>query len=104
MYSFECYSKEVLKFNEKLGVDAISRASKPSRKPFEAIKIMGIKAEETAVIGDQLFTDIYGGNKLNMFTILVKPIATKEFIFVRMKRLAEKFVLARHAKSNQKKT
>ena len=69
---------------------------------FEGNKIMGIKAEETAVIGDQLFTDIYGGNKLNMFTILVKPIATKEFIFVRMKRLAEKFVLARHAKSNQK--
>ena len=51
---------------------------------------MGIKAEETAVIGDQIFTDIYGGNKLNMFTILVKPIATKEFILVRIKRLAEK--------------
>ena len=97
--------KRVLKFNEKLGFDAISRASKPSRKPFlKAIKLMGIKAEETAVIGDQLFTDIYGGNKLNMFTILVKPIATKEFILVRMKRLAEKFVLARHAKSNQKRT
>jgi predicted HAD superfamily phosphohydrolase YqeG len=39
-----------------------------------------------------------------MFTILVKPIATKEFVLVRMKRLAEKFVLARHAKSNQKRT
>jgi|LFRM01.1.fsa_nt_gb HAD superfamily phosphatase (TIGR01668 family) len=97
--------KRVLKFNEKLGVDAISRASKPGKKSFlRAIKIMGIKAEETAVIGDQIFTDIYGGNKLNMFTILVKPIATKEFILVRIKRLAEKFVLAKHAKSNQKRT
>lgn len=97
--------KRVSRFNEKLGVDAIPRASKPGKKSFlKAIKLMGIKAEETAVIGDQLFTDIYGGNKLNMFTILVKPIASKEFIFVRIKRLAEKFILARHAKGNQKRT
>lgn len=97
--------KRVVKFNEKLGIDAISRASKPNKKSFlRAIKLMGTKAEETAVIGDQIFTDIYGGNKLNMFTVLVKPIASKEFILVRMKRRAEKFILARHAKSNQKRT
>ncbi|MDQ2086813.1 YqeG family HAD IIIA-type phosphatase [Herbivorax sp. ANBcel31] len=95
--------KRVLKFNEKLGVDAISRASKPRKKPFlKAVKLMGIRPGQIAVIGDQVFTDIYGGNKLNMFTILVTPIAVKEFILVKMKRRVEKFVLARHAKTTRK--
>jgi len=41
------------------------------------------------------FTDIYGGNKVNMFTILVTPIDKREYFFVRLKRIAEKFVLAK---------
>lgn len=97
--------KRVQKFNEKLGIDAISRAAKPKKKPFlKAIQLMGTKAKETAVIGDQIFTDIYGGNKLNMFTVLVKPIASKEFIFVRMKRGVEKLIISKYIKSNQERT
>ncbi len=91
--------KRVIKFNEKLKVYAIHNASKPSRKAFmKAVRLMDIKIEETAVIGDQIFTDIYGGNRLNMFTILVKPIDQKEIIFVRVKRIAEKYVLSKHEK------
>ncbi|TYQ15442.1 UNVERIFIED_CONTAM: hypothetical protein Cloal_1895 [Acetivibrio alkalicellulosi] len=91
--------KRVVRFNENLGVNAIPRASKPRRKSFmKALEIMEIKPEETAVIGDQIFTDIYGGNKLNMFTVLVKPIDKKEFLLIKVKRLAERFVLAKYAK------
>lgn len=48
-----------------------------------------------AVIGDQIFTDIYGGNKVNMLTVLVKPIDKKEILYVRLKRHIEKRVLKR---------
>ena len=91
--------KRVIKFNEKLKVYAIHKASKPGKKAFmKAVRLMDIKIQETAVIGDQIFTDIYGGNRLNMFTILVKPIDKKEIFFVRVKRIAEKFVLSKHEK------
>ncbi len=91
--------RRVIKFNEKLKVYAIHNASKPGRKAFmKAVRLMDIEIEETAVIGDQIFTDIYGGNRLNMFTILVKPIDQKEIIFVRVKRIAEKYVLSKHEK------
>ena len=92
--------KRVVKFNEKLKVFAIHKASKPGSKAFmKAARLMDIKVIETAVIGDQIFTDIYGGNRLNMFTILVKPIDKREVIYVRAKRIAERYVLAKHEKS-----
>jgi len=89
--------KRVIKFNEKLKIFAIHRASKPGSKAFmKAVRLMDIKPEETAVVGDQIFTDIYGGNKLNMFTILVKPIDKREFFFVRLKRFPEKYILSKY--------
>ncbi|AEV68006.1 YqeG family HAD IIIA-type phosphatase [Acetivibrio clariflavus] len=91
--------KRVIKFNEKLKVHAIHKASKPSKKAFlKAAELMGIEAEETAVIGDQIFTDIFGGNRLNMFTILVTPIDKKEVFYVKIKRIAEKYVLSKYEK------
>ncbi len=92
--------KRVVKFNEKLKVFAIHRASKPGRKAFKkAIRLMDIQTQETAVIGDQIFTDIYGGNRIGMFTILVKPIDKKEFFFVRMKRV----VLSGYRKNTERR-
>ena len=80
--------KRVIKFNEKLKIHAIHKASKPSRKAFiKAVELMKIEIEETAVIGDQIFTDIYGGNRLNMFTILVTPIDEKEIFLLELKEL-----------------
>ena len=45
--------------------------------------------EETAVIGDQLFTDIRGGNRTGLTTILVEPLDENEPITVRVKRIFE---------------
>ncbi|MGM9992525.1 MAG: YqeG family HAD IIIA-type phosphatase [Candidatus Bruticola sp.] len=48
---------------------------KPGAKPFlSAMQMMNSQPENTAVIGDQIFTDIAGGKKLGLFTILVKPL------------------------------
>ena len=95
--------KRVERFNESLKLNAIHRASKPGSKSFlKAMELMGTKPSETAVIGDQIFTDVYGGNRLNMFTILVKPIDSREFIGVRLKRALEGVVLARYYRTLQK--
>ncbi len=86
--------KRVIKFNERLQLYAIHRASKPGTKAFEkAGRLMDFKNENIAVVGDQIFTDIYGGNRVNMFTILVTPINKRESPFVMLKRLPEKLVL-----------
>ena len=59
--------KRVELFNEKLGLQAIYRASKPGMRSFKkALSMLGLKASETVVIGDQIFTDVYGGNRLGM--------------------------------------
>ncbi len=88
-------SKErVTKFNEKISAYALHRASKPSKKSLlKAAKYMEIKPEETALVGDQIFTDVLGGNKLKMFTILVNPISEKEILFIKLKRNLEKWVI-----------
>ncbi len=86
--------KRVIRFNDKLSLDAVHRAFKPRTGAFEkAQRIMGLESHDIAVIGDQIFTDIYGGNKAGMFTILVKPIDRREGIFVRLKRFPEKRIL-----------
>lgn len=36
--------------------------------------MMEAQPAQTAIIGDQLFTDIAGGNKLGLYTILVRPL------------------------------
>jgi len=55
---------------------------------------------DTAVIGDQLFTDVLGGNRLGLFTILVSPISDKEFIWTRIVRKLEKHVLRKYRQTN----
>lgn len=86
--------KRVETFNAELGLISVYKALKPRKTGFlKAIELMGIKPEQTAIIGDQIFTDIYGGKKINAFTILVKPIAFREFFLIKFKRLAEMYIL-----------
>lgn len=87
--------KRVLRFNKNIDVTAIHRAYKPAGKAFlKAARELNLEPEKIAVVGDQIFTDIHGGNKTNMFTILVKPIDKKEILYVRLKRWPEKLVLS----------
>lgn len=78
-------------FNDKLGLYARYRAFKPSNRGFlKAMTKLKLIPEETAVIGDQLFTDVRGGNRLGLTTILVEPLDVNEPITVRCKRILEK--------------
>ncbi len=79
-----------------LGIPAIHRARKPQRGGFHrALVLLGTKPGATAVIGDQLFTDIAGGNRAGMFTVLVAPLSSHEYIGTRLMRVLEKRILKR---------
>jgi HAD superfamily phosphatase (TIGR01668 family) len=80
-----------------LELPPVHRAVKPLVSPFRrAMKMLGTKPAETALIGDQIFTDILGGNLCGLYTILVVPLAGKEFWGTRLfSRPLEKIVLAR---------
>ncbi len=87
----------VSKFAENLGVGFMPRAHKPLTKNLKKIcENMKIKPHETAMVGDQLFTDILGGNNAGMFTILVEQISQKEAFSIKFKRVFEKMVLPRN--------
>jgi len=89
--------KRVDRFNEKLGLKAIHRASKPMKSAFsKALDLLGFSADEVALVGEQIFTDVYGGNRMGMYTILVKPIDRREALFVRLKRYPEKYIMKKY--------
>lgn len=75
---------------EKLGIPYESFAKKPFKKGFLKIqRILNIKPENIAVVGEQIFTDIIGGNRCNMYTILVDPICDKDYWYTAWKRPIE---------------
>ncbi|EGW40319.1 MULTISPECIES: YqeG family HAD IIIA-type phosphatase [unclassified Desulfosporosinus] len=79
---------------ERLGIPFVFRATKPRGRAFRAgMNRLGTGHKDTAVIGDQLFTDILGGNRLGLYTILVTPINENEFIGTRILRQMEKLLV-----------
>lgn len=62
-------------FANGLEVPYIGHAGKPKTPSFfKAMEQMGVTPQETAIVGDQVFTDVLGGNRAGVTTILVKPI------------------------------
>lgn len=81
-------------FNEKIQVDYVYDAHKPSTKNYKkAMKIMNTNQENTVFVGDQLFTDVWGAKRAGITSILVKPIHPKEEIQIVIKRRLERIVL-----------
>jgi len=70
-------------------------AAKPGSKGLrKALSLLDAEPTEAAMVGDQLFTDIVAGNRLGLFTVLVNPLTTREFIGTKLiSRNAERLVL-----------
>ncbi|HNX93423.1 MAG TPA: YqeG family HAD IIIA-type phosphatase [Syntrophomonas sp.] len=89
--------QRIVRISQRLGIPFIHRARKPLRRSFlQAVALMEVQTSETAVIGDQIFTDVLGGNRAGLYTILVKPLARKEFYGTKISRAMEYFVLRRY--------
>ena len=60
---------------ETLGVPFYTGAGKPSRRKLrQAVALMQLPHHQIAMVGDRLFTDVLGGNRLGLFTVLVEPM------------------------------
>ncbi len=81
-------------FCEPLGIRFIWSAKKPTSQAFlRAVQEMKVSIAETVVVGDQLFTDVLGGNLLGFHTILVVPVAQSDGFWTRFNRQLEKVAL-----------
>ena len=82
--------EKVEKVANKLEIPYKNFAMKPFKKGFLKIqKEIKEPPEKIAVVGDQLFTDIWGGNRCKMYTILVDPINPKDYWYTAWKRPIE---------------
>lgn len=89
----------VKKIAKELGMKYYYKASKPRLKGYHhIINETKIDKENILMIGDQMFTDICGGNRFGIKTVLVKPINKKEIIISRIKRPIEKMILKHYDK------
>ena len=81
-------------FNDAVKVNYMFKANKPFPANYrKAMDILGTNTENTLFVGDQIFTDVMGGNLAGIRTILVKPIHPKEEIQIVLKRIPEKLIL-----------
>ncbi len=86
--------KEVTTFKELLCVDSAYLSFKPLKRKYKKVmKIYNLQDNEIACIGDQLFFDIYGANRMKFTSILVNPISTDEYTVAKINRKLENLVI-----------
>jgi len=88
------HKDRVEKFAEEFGVFYVYDSGKPLLFGIKnAMRHLGAKRENTALVGDQVFTDVYAGKRAGLLTFMVEPIEAKETPFFGLKRKMEKIVL-----------
>ena len=90
-------------FNRGLGLYATSRSKKPLPVGFRrAMRALGVKPCECLAIGDQIFTDVWGGKNAGARAFLVPPIKDRTDWFFRLKRKLEAPIIRKYNKKNGK--
>jgi hypothetical protein len=85
------------KFAEPLGIPFVHAARKPIGSAFrKALRKLDLEPQEAVVVGDQLVTDMLGGRRVGLHTILVSPIdRSEDGLFTRLNRMIERIALYR---------
>ena len=98
------HEPRVALFNRTLGVFTTWESKKPfARAVKAACAHFNVKENEAAVIGDQIFTDVWCARNAGSLAILVKPIPYPENLFFKCKRVLEKpFIRAYRKRHNIK--
>ncbi len=91
-------------FNCTLGLPAFPKAGKPLRRGMRrALEAIGAEPGKAALLGDQIFTDVYAAHRMGMRAYTVPPIRDKRDLFTRTKRLLERPVYRAYRKREEKK-
>jgi len=73
-----------------LDVPYVAHAAKPLRRGIDAgLRTLARPANDVALVGDQLFTDVWGGRRSRLLTILVEPRSADQALLTRLKRPLE---------------
>ena len=80
---------------DTMGIPFVDRVRKPWVGGFvRSMDLMASDAASTAVFGDQIFTDVWAGNRLGLKTILLRPpLSKEEFIHTQIVRTVENVVI-----------
>lgn len=94
------YKKRIAPVKEKLRVDALAFSMKPLKSGYKKIlKRYRYDVSEIIMIGDQILTDIYGGNKVGITTLLVNPVSTHDDItWTKVNRVLERYIMKKLTK------
>ncbi|MDF1522640.1 MAG: YqeG family HAD IIIA-type phosphatase [Trueperaceae bacterium] len=85
----------VAELGASLGVPAFALSGKPFGFAFRrGLRALGTDAASTAMIGDQLFTDVLGANCAGLTSVLVTPLSPGRHAHTRAARRLERWVLA----------
>ena len=89
------HTERLKQLAETMNIPFVDRVRKPHTGGFvRAMKAMGSNAGNTAVFGDQIFTDVLAGNRLGLHTILLRPpLSKEEFISTQLVRYVENGVI-----------
>lgn len=86
--------ERVRKFAALLELPFEGHAKKPLPVGFRrACERLGVQPKEAAVIGDQIFTDIMGGNLLGAYTVMTEVYEPEPMPFFKFKRACERFIM-----------
>lgn len=99
-------SKEIRSktFCTPVNIPYVFRAKKPGISGFmQIMDKMDSVPEKSVIVGDQIFTDVWCGNKAGAYTILVKQVSPKDELITAPKRPFEKIILNMYLKSEAKK-
>ncbi len=79
----------------ELGAPIVAKALKPLPHAFRrALALTGASPAQAAVVGDQVFTDVLGGNLIGATTVLVVPLSSSDLPHTRVLRTLERWLLA----------
>lgn len=97
--------KKVKRVAKKLNLQYMFFSKKPTKKAFKkSIELLKLEPKNIAVVGDQILTDIYGGNRMKMFTILTKPLGKKDVLITRLKRPLENLIIKKYLRNIREKS
>lgn len=86
--------ERVRRFSAEVGVAGLALSGKPFFWAFRrGLKRLGTAPERTAMVGDQLFTDVLGANLAGMKSILVSPLSSGALPHTRAARRLEALIL-----------
>ncbi|GFI61890.1 hypothetical protein IMSAG049_01061 [Clostridiales bacterium] len=82
-------------FNRKIGAYAYWKAGKPGTKVLRmALSEMGVDSRSAAMVGDQVFTDVWCGHNAGLLAIMTAPICNRDQLITKVKRPLEKLIMA----------